>query len=260
MFPMNVANLILSVSDRYFLSSFWGLETVGVYALTYRLGSGVSMLVVLPFLTAWPALIYSEKEPNTIGEHVGTAALNLWMIGMLFVVAVSAAAKPLLLLFGGSKFLAGMNFLPLIALGGLLSGVTGVFMSSVVAQGYILLNMKVLLSASCLALALNSLMIPKFGMAGAALATVLSYLLGAILSLVTAKKSGPLKFNAQPWLKIATGGLFAFILGKLACGISCYTTLNVFTAASISAIAYIVFLRLFGFLPTGILKKKLLLL
>ncbi|MGE5199083.1 MAG: lipopolysaccharide biosynthesis protein, partial [Rhodospirillaceae bacterium] len=55
--PVNLALLVISVSDRYFLRYYWDLPTVGVYALSYKLGSAAPQMIAMPFLMAWPAFV-----------------------------------------------------------------------------------------------------------------------------------------------------------------------------------------------------------
>jgi O-antigen/teichoic acid export membrane protein len=249
--PTTLANLILSISDRYFINSFWDLTTVGVYGLTYKIGSGVSMLIAMPFVTAWPALIFSEKDSNKIGEFVSKAAFSLWMIGMFFVVIGSTSAKPLLLLFGGNRFLPGANLIPLISLGGLLFGVTGLIMTSIVATGLLHWNMITMLAVSGVNLIFNILLIPTYGMIGAALSTIFSYTVGFFISIVLAQKIIPLKVDILKWTKIIVGGLIALFCGRLFTEISHYQMLNIFAATSIAAGVYVLSLTLFRLLPAA---------
>jgi O-antigen/teichoic acid export membrane protein len=247
--PMNLANLILSISDRYFLNSFCSLAVLGVYGLAYKIGSGASMLVAVPFVTAWSAIIFSEKRSNRIGELVSKAALYLWGIGMLFTAMVSSAAKPLLLLFGGSKFVSGAYLVPMISAGGLLFGVTGLVMSSVVAQGRLRWNMFAMLVVSALALMLNALLIPTYGMFGAALATILAYLFGLALSVLLARRVVTLNYEISKWVKILISGLIATLLGKLIEDMSAISFVNALGAALGSAVVYGALLRVFGVIP-----------
>jgi O-antigen/teichoic acid export membrane protein len=247
--PVNLANLVLSISDRYFLNSFGSLAILGVYGLAYKIGSGASMLVAVPFVTAWPAIIFSEKGSDRIGELVSKAALYLWGIGMLFTVMVSSAAKPLLQLFGGSNFLSGAYLIPMISAGGLLLGVTGVLMSSVVAQGHLRWNMIAMLVVSALALMLNALLIPTQGMFGAALATILAYLFGFVLSVLIARRIVTLNYEIFKWVKILVSGVIATLVGKLLEDMSAISFINALGAALVSAVVYVLLLRILRVIP-----------
>jgi O-antigen/teichoic acid export membrane protein len=247
--PVSLANLILSISDRYFLNSFSSLAILGVYGLSYKIGSGASMLVAVPFATAWPAIIFSEKESDRIGELVSRAALYLWGIGMLSTVMVSSAAKPLLLLFGGQNFLPGAYLIPIISTGGLLFGVTGILLSSVVAQGRLRWNMIAMLVVSALVLILNALLIPNQGMLGAALATILAYLFGLVLSVLLARRFVTLNYEISKWIKIAISGLIAIFFGKLMEDLSMISIVNVVGATLVSAFVYSVLLRIWKVIP-----------
>jgi O-antigen/teichoic acid export membrane protein len=209
------------------------------------------MLVAVPCVTAWPAIIYLEKGSNRIGELVSKAALHLWGIGMLFTVMVCSAAKPLLLLFGGSNFLPGTYLIPIISTGGLLFGVTGVVMSSVVAQGRLYWNMIAMLVASSLALLLNALLIPTQGMFGAALATILAYLFYFVLSVLLASMVVTLNYEISKWVKILISGMIATFFGKLMEDLSLLSFVNALAAALVSAVVYGALLRILGVISHG---------
>lgn len=253
--PMHAANLVSSVSDRYFLRSYWDLRTVGVYALSYRIGSGISTLVVLPFLTAWPALIYAEKDPAAIGGYVGKAASNLWMAGMFFVAVGAAAARPLLLFLGGGKlkFLPAAEIVPIVSLGALLYGVMQVFLSLAVARGRIYLNMKVLVAAAAAALVFNALLIPAYGMYGAALATVLSYGTGAALAYINVSRLGPARlfFETRKALASLACGLLGAAAGRSIDGVSASRPLNFLLVVLLSSAVYISAVKMTGLMPAA---------
>ncbi len=247
--PVNLANLILSISDRYFLNSCCTLAVLGVYGLAYKIGSGASMLVAVPFVTAWPAIIFSEKRPNRIGELVSKAALYLWGIGMLSTVMVSSAARPLLLLFGGNNFLPGTYLIPIISTGALVFGVTSVFLSAVIAQGRVRWNMIAMLVVSAVALFLNAMLIPTLGLIGAALATILAYLFGLALSILLLRRLVTLNYEISNWIKILISGLIATLVGKLMEDMFLLSFVNAFAAALVSAIVYVALLWILGVIP-----------
>jgi O-antigen/teichoic acid export membrane protein len=256
--PVNLALLVIGVSDRYFLRYFWDLPTVGVYALSYKLGSAAPQMISVPFLMAWPAFVFAGSSERRTGQLVSGAALYLWAAGLLLVVMVSSAARPLILLFGGAAFLAGVPLLPIVSIGVLLGGVMNVVMSAVVAAGRFVWNMTALLTVSAVLLVLNALLIPAYGMLGAAVATLLGYALGAAASVLLARRVAVLDLQALRWVKVSIAAVLALLVGRELDNVSHWPVLNVCVTAIAAAGVYAGLLALSGVIPRqwwGLLKS-----
>ena len=247
--PVNLALLVIGISDRYFLRYFWDLPTVGVYALSYKLGSAAPQMISMPFLMAWPAFVFAGTSPQRTGQLVSGAAFYLWAVGLLLVVMVSSAATPLVLLFGGATFLAGVPLLPIVSVGVLLGGVMNVVMSAVVAAGRFVWNMTALLIVSAVLLVLNVLLIPAYGMTGAAVATLAGYALGAAASVLLARRLVVLDVQAFRWVKVSVGALIALLVGRELDDVSRWPVLSVCAASAVSAGIYAGLLALSGVIP-----------
>lgn len=247
--PVNVALLVIGISDRYFLRYYWDLPTVGVYALSYKLGSAAPQMIAMPFLMAWPAFVFAGASARRTGQLVSNAALYLWMAGLLLVVMVSSAARPLIMLFGGPSFLAGVPLMPIVALGVLLGGVMNIVMSAVVASGRFLWNMTALLAVSAALVGLNLLLIPPYGMLGAAVATLAGYALGAAASVLLARRLVVLDLQAVKWVKVSIGAVIALLAGRAFDGVSPWPVVSIGAAAAVSAGVYAGILALSGVLP-----------
>ena len=247
--PVNVALLVIAISDRYFLRYYWDLPTVGVYALSYKLGSAAPQMIAMPFLMAWPAFVFAGTSTQRTGQLVSSAALYLWAAGLLLVVMVSSAAKPLILLFGGPSFLAGVPLLPIVSIGVLLGGVMNIVMSAVVAAGRFMWNMTALLIVSAALLALNALLIPAYGMLGAAVATLLGYALGAAASVLLARRVVVLDLQAFKWVKLSIGALIALLVGRELDDVSRWPLLSVCATTVVSAGIYAGLLAISGVIP-----------
>jgi O-antigen/teichoic acid export membrane protein len=240
---------VIAISDRYFLRYYWDLPTVGVYALSYKLGSAAPQMIAMPFLMAWPAFVFAGTSTQRTGQLVSSAALYLWAAGLLLVVMVSSAAKPLILLFGGATFLAGVPLLPIVSIGVLLGGVMNIVMSAVVAAGRFVWNMTALLIVSAVLLVLNALLIPAYGMLGAAVATLLGYALGAAASVLLARRLVVLDVQAFKWVKLSIGALIALLVGRELDDVSRSPLLCVCATTVVSGGIYAGLLAISGVIP-----------
>jgi len=173
--PSSIGMFVLVFSDRFFLNRFASLDEVGIYALAYKFGMGMSLLVNVPFSLVWdPRVFEIAKLPNAKEIFVRVASVftaAMLVIG-LALVALSVSAIPFLAppaywpaavlvpLIVGAYVLAGFKMFT--AIGMLLSGQTKYIGSST-------------LMAALFNTVLNAALIPRWHALGAAVATVLAY-------------------------------------------------------------------------------------
>lgn len=179
--PLSLAHYVMTYSDRYFLRYFSGLNEVGLYGVGYRLAS-VMGLVVFGFQSAWGPFVYSayrEEGAREMFSRIYDYASIAVCFGILFL---SLFAREILAVFTTQDYLEAYKVVPFIAasivaytFGGYFSVGIGIAKKNIHrawAGGV----------AAMVNLGLNYLFIPPLGMVGAALATILSFLLlGCIL-------------------------------------------------------------------------------
>jgi peptidoglycan biosynthesis protein MviN/MurJ (putative lipid II flippase) len=124
-----------------------------------------------------------------------------------------------------------------------------VVMSAVVAAGRFVWNMTALLIASTVLLALNVLLIPAYGMLGAAVATLVGYALGAAASVLLARRLVVLDLQAFTWAKISGAALIAWLVGRGLDDVSRWPCLNLCATTAVSGGLYACLLASSGVVP-----------
>jgi O-antigen/teichoic acid export membrane protein len=173
--PAGVAAIILTMSDRYFLRYYADCTEVGLYSLGYKLATVVS-LIVGAFQTAWPAVLFSTAKKKKAPSIFSELFTYFFFFLMFLAVSISVLAKEIVALMATSVFHTGYRVVPLIALSYVLYGcyhMTAVGVNVKRKTYYIPFVMG---GAALLNLLLNYLLIPRYGMMGAAEATVISYM------------------------------------------------------------------------------------
>jgi O-antigen/teichoic acid export membrane protein len=173
---VGLAAVAMMAIDRYLLQLLATTRDVGLYSLGYSIGLAVS-LIVQPVQLAWPAealtLARTDGGPRTIARLV-----RYYLVAVGFVaLAVGLFAKEILLVLATPEFFAAATVVPVIAASHLLNGMRmmttiGLTVSS--RTGYAAAVMLIVLAANAL---LNLEMIPRWGIMGAAGATLASYTL-----------------------------------------------------------------------------------
>lgn len=245
--PGAIGGYILQRADRWFLQQYASLEVVGLYSLGYQFGNIVNVLVVHPFQLVWfPTALEMRKKPEAkvFFERVLTYFL---LITCWVGLGISLFSKEVLYLMAKPAYFPAQFYIPWIVL------------AYVVFGGYYVVDMGIFLvdktsyviwilgAASLANIALNFLLIPPFGAMGAAIATLLSYLLLFLVAYGINQRVFPLRYEWGRILKI----LMVFLL-LLVCGYWSFEPLLLSLAyKSILAIFYWILLLVLGFYLPG---------
>lgn len=173
----NIGSFILHFSDRYFLRHFQSLAVVGIYSLSYKFAMLIAMLVDGPFYSIWSAKAFDiEQREGPNAPPILRAILlqyNLVVITVSFGVALFATDVIHLML--GPEFHSADRAVPVLSLAMVFFcyrhiSQTGVMIAK--RSGYVA---SVTSGAAVAALALNLLLIPRWGAMGAAVSTALAF-------------------------------------------------------------------------------------
>lgn len=173
----NLASFVLHYSDRYFLRVYTSMETVGLYSLSYKLAMLLSMFVIGPFSDAWiPKSLEIEKREGegaipTLRLITGYYNLLLVAIGL----ALALFAGDIIAIATGERFHAAAETVPILVVAMVFFGYRAVGQLGALIRGRSDLIAIGATVAAIVVTLLNVLLIPRFGVIGAALATLLAF-------------------------------------------------------------------------------------
>ena len=201
--PAGIFSMILELSDRYILRYLTDIETVGLYNAGYKLGLLI-LLIVMGFNMAWqPYFLKKEKEERKYIADVTT--LVFAVLGFLWILLLLWSDTMVKMKFGdfsffGEQYWEATSIVPIIGLAyvfhaGYLIQLPGVYLLE--KTGWIpwVRGLGALSN-----IILNFLLIPEYGIVGAASATCLSFILMAVFIYFINQKIFPIPFN---WQKLA---------------------------------------------------------
>lgn len=215
MIPVFISSFVVNLSDRFFLGTLAGLGVLGVYALGYKFGALLDLLIVMPFQRAWTPMFFGlshrEDAPRILAK-VATAVAGLLMFA---TVGLTLAVPPFLRVAAGAEFQPAARFVPLVCFAYVLSG-----LANSLGNGLVVAE-KVPLIAGCAAMAAgtsllcNALLVPRLAGYGAALSAIASFgvQLTGVVTLLGRHYPTPLE-----WRRFA--GLLAAALPALLIGLS----------------------------------------
>lgn len=242
MLPNSFAYLIVEISDRYLMPRLIDKDTLGSYSSNYRFGT-LMLLLVLAFRTAWQPFflkIADQKDSKQIYARVMTYFILFAAFVVLggsllveYVVQIPIGPDKTLL---GKTYWNGLQIIPLILFSYMLYGIyvnltIGVYIKNKSKYMIIFTGLAALVNIGS-----NFYLMPKFGMMGAAVATVLAYLIMVISIYIANQKIYPVQYE---YLRIV------FILIYLIIGlfIFYYFSPNVFVRLILIILFPILFLK-----------------
>jgi len=215
--PLLASGLLSSavdVSDRFILNIFTNRNEVGIYSLSYKIAM-VMNVFMLAFRTAWiPHAIKVYKQENY--SHIFGKTFEKLLLGSFLILLIVVLFSPALFeikIFSRNllnpDYKAGIIILPYVLTGYMLNGIAGFyslypFISS--KSVYFLLSD---VSAFIINLILNLILIPKFGMLGAAASTAFAFLTSALYLFIVSRKKIIITY---PLKEIITIGFTAVVL------------------------------------------------
>ncbi|ASJ74972.1 oligosaccharide flippase family protein [Granulosicoccus antarcticus] len=172
--------LVLRLSDRYLIESIMGVSALGQYSASYNLTAYIDIIILATLIQAVkPAYMQLwESDGRVATQKFLTSGFHLYMVvGIPFIAMFSLTSPHLLSFLAGDKYSPGTVIIPYVAISFWLEGT----MHFLAAGLYIFKNTKVLMGWSLVAtvinLSLNVLLIPRFGITGAAIVTIISYVI-----------------------------------------------------------------------------------
>jgi O-antigen/teichoic acid export membrane protein len=177
--PAGIASMVIQVIDRPILQALTNQNLVGIYGANYKLGIFM-MLFVSMFQYAWqPFFLNNAKEANA--KEIFAKVLTYFVLaGSLILVFISSYLDIIKLLIGRGYW-SGLPIIPIILLGYLFNGIyinftAGIFIKEKTKHLPYITGIGALTNV-----VVNFLLIPVWGMIGAALATLASYFIMAIV-------------------------------------------------------------------------------
>jgi len=183
--PGNISAWVVSSSDRYVIGYFLGAASVGVYSAGYALGAvplmaaGVLGFVLPPTLSK----LYDEGRMDEVKMYLTYSLKYSLALAIPFVFGAALLAEPVLRLFSTAEIASeGYFVLPVIALGTLFFAAYVPIMHIIVLVKKTRITGAIWIVCALVNLGLNILIVPRWGILGAAITTLIAYALAMALT------------------------------------------------------------------------------
>jgi O-antigen/teichoic acid export membrane protein len=214
--PASLAVFVLNMGDRFILTRFVNTAEIGTYSLGYKFGILLGVFVGSPFIQAWEpkrVQIYeTNPDAKAIYERVFLYMFTLLVFGS---IVLSSMIREIVTVMAAPGFLKACIVTPFVAF-----GYAFYIMSCIVDIGiflkkktywYPIMNS----IAAAVNVGLNFLLIPRFGILGAAMATLASFFVLPFLAYLISQHYYPLRYDVVRMAKVVSLGAVVYFLTTL---------------------------------------------
>lgn len=212
--PHQLMALGLVIADRFLLEHYRNLAEVGIYSLAYTCGMAM-FLVTSSLLQSWAPMYFDLARQGEMAKPKLGGLSSSLAVGLTAIAALGALLAPPLVRLLDARYAELATLIPLVIAGYLFHGFFALLQLPLLQSE----RSRPILYASSVALsvnlALNVLWIPRWGMHGAAYATIAGYVVEAMVMFAFAQSIHPLYYTSGRVLAMLAIFFAAVMLAEL---------------------------------------------
>ncbi len=212
--PHGVAQQVIGTVDRPLLRRFVSLHEVGLYSTGSSFGQGLK-LFLSSFEQAWAPFYYGVmREPDARETFARVTTYGVLVLGLL-VAGLAACASDLIAVLMPPTFQPAARVVPWVGLGVALQGVyllTSIGLNITKRTEYYPIATAIAAGTS---IGANLLLIPTFGIIGAAWANVTAYAVLAFVAATFSQRFYPITYETGRLARVIGAGALALTIARL---------------------------------------------
>lgn len=185
--PVFIFFWVLSSVGRIIISNTWGLEYTGIYAAAGKIAA-VSQLIYAAFSGGWQYFAFSTMNDQDYVAIISKIFDYLAGLSFFAVAALILILKPLYTTILPAQYAEGISVVPALFLAPLLLMLRQTIGMHFQIKKMSILGTSTIGAGAAFALLLFFLLIPRFGINGAAVASLVGYLVTLMITVVILKK------------------------------------------------------------------------
>jgi O-antigen/teichoic acid export membrane protein len=197
-FPVLLCSWVIDASDRYLLEIFRTRDEVGFYSLAYRFAQ-VMQIAVAAFSMGWAPLryrIYEQPDAQAVYRRLTNGYV---VVASVLAVGLALFAEEIVDIIAPPSYASAATVVPFLVLA---YGLQGLYYLMVTGMGVVKRTVPmawIALVGATVNVGINLVAIREFGMKGAALTTVLAYVVLVGGSWYASQRVYPIPYD---WLRI----------------------------------------------------------
>ncbi len=219
--PLVLSSVSVFISlyiDRILIKKMLSLNELGLFSIGYKFASIVGLLTTGINLAITP-LIYKHYKDPTTKIKLQSIFLYYILFGSIIFVGITIFAETIILTFTTPNYIHAKNVIPYLVLTSLLASMynftPGLFIAN---KTKIVTYINILVAI--INLCLNIFLIPIFGIIGAAIASLIGYILAFFIYIYFNQKFYPMNFQYSKIFAIIIFSLFTILISTVVKNIS----------------------------------------
>ena len=179
---------IYNSTDRIMITNMLGTAQLGIYSIGARVAQ-ISQLIYMAFAGGWQYFVFSTMKDDDHTELVSRIFEYLGIVSFLSFLIITPFSKLIFSLLFKGDYIGGASVFPYLFFSPLL-----LMLFQTVAGGNFQVIKKTYLSPLCLAsgagtnVLLNYILIPRLGIIGASIATLIGYAISVVVAVIVTQK------------------------------------------------------------------------
>jgi O-antigen/teichoic acid export membrane protein len=252
-----IGGIVLGYTDIVMLTYFSGLQAVALYSVALPTSR---IIIYFPRAIAGVLLpvtseLWAKRKLNLLKEGMESLYKYMFMIVIPLVFMVFSFAGLIISIFFGQDYIPAANAMKILSVGMLFAPITGICINFLSGIGKPQIPSIMVYSAAIFNFIANLILIPMFGIIGAAITTTLSHFIMMSIGLMKIQKFIAVRFPVKIWIKtFAVGLIFVLVIWLLRKALSLNIWIETIIVLVLSAIIYLVLLLLFRVLTISELR------
>ena len=211
--PSGLALWIVDLADRFLLLKLKNTAEVGLYSVGVRVTTAI-LLLLLALRTAWPAFAYSIKDDREAKRTYSFVLTYVLFFSCWASLALSLLAPWIVHVLTRPTFYPGSRVVPILAFGATAFIAFNVMSIGIGRAKKTQFNWVVTGVAAAVNVGLNFALIPPYGMIGAAISTLVAYVVMFLGMTVRAQQVFPVPYQWRRIALLAAAAVGLTVLGK----------------------------------------------
>ena len=213
--PLGLIGWGLRYINRYFLEHFTSLETIGIYSLGGQVGMAMIILVVSPFQLVWAPYKFIIAKGPRAQEKFSLFFTYFFFLTAFIGLGLSALAPEIVRIMSTPPYYQAGTIVPWIVLAYILYGLSfnlniGIDLKKKTYLLPLITGCGLLIGVIC-----NYLLIPSYGMLGAAWAFAASYTVLPVLMYVICRHYYRINYEIWRLIHIAAAAGALYLLARI---------------------------------------------
>lgn len=207
-----VSSLLLASGDRYVLTYYLTFSSVGIYALSQKIGSLINVFLINSFQQGFLPIAFKQFDGENPKRYFQKILTYFSFILTYTALGLSFFSEEVIKLFTQAQYYEAYWYVPLICLAFVIKGINFVFTLGFHHAKKTAVFAAIIISSMFLTILLNILLIPLLEIWGAAISMVISYFTMMLLTYRSAQKLYYINYEIAKIIKLIAAAIILYLI------------------------------------------------